>query len=93
LVTATYDRIADVQPRQRLAVCGEVTRMVYRRSDVVPSLAVGVNDGSGTITAVFMGRRSLGGVAMGRRIVVEGVAIPAGDHLEVLNPLYTLLPR
>jgi hypothetical protein len=42
---------------------------------------------------VWTGRRAIGGVALGRRLVVEGVAIRRGAQLEFMNPEYTLLTR
>ena len=46
-----------------------------------------------TVTAVWTGRREIGGVTLGRKIAIEGVPVMHGDHLEFTNPHYTLLPR
>jgi hypothetical protein len=48
---------------------------------------------TGTVTAVWTGRREIGGVTLGRKIAIEGVPVMHGDHLEFTNPHYTLLPR
>ncbi|MDP9463567.1 MAG: OB-fold nucleic acid binding domain-containing protein [Actinomycetota bacterium] len=85
--------IADTQPRQRVCVCGKVTRMTARPTAGQPALAVSISDDSGTVTAVWTGRREIGGITLGRRIAIDGVPVMHGDHLEFTNPGYTLLPR
>ena len=57
-----------------------------------PSLAVTITDPTGTVTAVWTGRRAIGGITLGRRLQVEGVATLVGTQLEFTNPVYTLLP-
>jgi hypothetical protein len=54
---------------------------------------VTISDETATVTAVWTGRREIGGVTLGRRIAISGVAVRRGDHLEFKNPDYTLLPR
>ncbi len=55
-------------------------------------MAVTISDDSGSVTAVWTGRRSIGGITLGRRLIIEGVASRVGDRLEFSNPVYTLLP-
>jgi hypothetical protein len=85
--------IVDVAGRHTVRVGGEVVRMRARPAAGIPSLAVTIEDSSGRAVAVWTGRRAIGGVTLGRRLVVEGVPIRRGDHLEFTNPAYTLLPR
>jgi len=85
--------IAEVQARQLVCVTGKVTRMTARPTSGQPALAVTVTDESGTVTAVWTGRRSIGGITLGRRVAIKGMAIQRGAHLEFTNPSYTLLPR
>jgi RecG-like helicase len=85
--------ICDAQTRQRVCVCGKVTRMTARPTAGQPALAISVSDDTGTVTAVWTGRREIGGITLGRRIAITGVPVTRGDHLEFTNPDYTLLPR
>jgi hypothetical protein len=85
--------IADTQPRQRVCVCGKVTRMTARPTAGQPALAVSISDDTGTVTALWTGRREIGGITLGRRLAIDGVPVMRGDHLEFTNPGYTLLPR
>ena len=85
--------IGETQPRQRVCICGKVTRMTARPTSGQPALAISIADDTGTVTAVWTGRRELGGVTLGRRIAINGVPVVRGDHLEFTNPSYTLLPK
>jgi hypothetical protein len=85
--------IAETQPRQRVCVCGKVIRMTARPTAGQPALAISISDDTGTVTAVWTGRREIGGVTLGRKIAISGVPVLHGDHLEFTNPGYTLLPR
>lgn len=85
--------IAEMVPRQLVCVIGKVTRMTARPTSGQPALAVTVADDTGTITAVWTGRRSIGGITLGRRLAIRGRAILRGTHLEFTNPSYTLLSR
>ncbi len=84
--------IAEAPPRQRVRVAGKVTRMRARPSQGLPSLAVTVADDTGSVVAVWTGRRAIGGITLGRKLVLEGVAVRRGEQLEFTNPAYTLLP-
>lgn len=81
----------DLTPRTRVRVGGEVrsVRIVPRAG--APALEVTVNDGRGSATGVFLGRRKIAGVTPGRKIVVEGVVGKQGNRYLMFNPVYTLL--
>ena len=85
--------ISDTEPRRRVRVGGKVVRMTARPTSGQPALAISISDETGTVTAVWTGRREIGGVTLGRKIAIEGVAVKHGDHLEFTNPGYTLLPK
>jgi hypothetical protein len=85
--------------RQPVRVVGEIrsVRIVPRAG--AASLEATVQDGRGTVTAVFLGRRKIAGMSPGRRLALEGVATkqrsasnPEGakDYL-MYNPVYELL--
>lgn len=83
--------IAEAPLRTPTVVVGEVhsVRVVPRAGS--PTLEVTIDDGSGRAVAVFTGRRRLGGVGGGRRIVLEGVARQEHGRLVILNPAYTIV--
>jgi hypothetical protein len=78
--------------RTPVRVGGEVKRVMIAPRNGVPNLEVMVSDGSGTVTAVFAGRRRIPGIDHGRAIVLEGVAVDLGDRSVIYNPAYTLVP-
>jgi hypothetical protein len=81
-----------VQPRTEVKVGGEVrsVRVVPRAG--APALEVSVNDGLGSVTAVFLGRDNIAGITPGRKLTVEGIAARHGKRFLIFNPIYTLLP-
>ncbi len=85
--------ICEAQARQQVCVVGKVTRMTARPTSGEPALAVSISDDTGTVTAVWTGRREIGGITLGRRVAIDGVPVKRADHLEFNNPGYTLLPR
>jgi hypothetical protein len=85
--------ICDTQPRHQVCVCGKIIRMTARPTAGQPALAITISDDTGTVTAVWTGRREIGGITLGRKIAIKGVPVMHGDHLEFTNPGYTLLPK
>lgn len=85
--------IGEAAPRQQVCVCGKIIRMTARPTAGQPALAILVSDDTGTVSAVWTGRREIGGVTLGRRIAITGAPVLRGEQLEFTNPGYTLLPR
>ena len=84
--------IDEVAPRSPTRVAGEVQVMRIVPRAGAPSLEVTVSDGKGQVIAVFYGRRRIGGVTPGRRLILEGVAAEKDGRLLIHNPVYQLLP-
>lgn len=82
----------ELRHRVPVRVGGEVKRVMIAPRNGVPNLEVMVSDGTGTVTAVFAGRRRIPGIEHGRAIVLEGVAVDVGDRAVIYNPAYTLVP-
>jgi len=83
--------MADVPLRTPVTVCGKVTRMRTRPAHGVPALVVTLRDETGFVTAIWTGRRAIGGIALGRTICLEGVCTKASDGATFMNPEYTLI--
>lgn len=85
--------IADVEYRQRARVAGRVHTMRVQPHGGVAGLECTIVDESGGIALVFLGRRSIGGMKVGTRIVAEGMVV--GDdrgRMAIMNPDYRFLP-
>src|SRR3954466_10766781 len=85
--------MCDATPRQRVCVAGTVVRVTARATSGEPALAVSISDDTATVTAVWTGRREIGGITLGRRIAISGVPVKRGGHLGVTNPGHPPLPR
>lgn len=83
--------MAEVPLRTPVIVCGKVTRMRTRPAHGVPALVVTLRDDTGFVTAIWTGRRTIGGIALGRTICLEGVCTKASDGATFMNPEYTLI--
>jgi hypothetical protein len=86
-------RINQCPVRCPVKISGEIKQVRISPRSGFPALEVVVSDGSGEATAVFTGRRSLGGIHTGRGVVLEGVAHEERGRRVILNPAYTLLPE
>ena len=84
--------IADAPDRERVKLRGALRTVTLRPRGGVPALEAELNDGSGIITVVWLGRRRIAGIDPGRALEVEG---RIGDHEGVrimYNPKYELIP-
>jgi hypothetical protein len=84
--------IADAPDRERVTLRGSLRTVTLRPRAGVPALEAELNDGSGVITVVWLGRRRIAGIEPGRAIEVEG-RIGAYDGVRLMyNPRYQLIP-
>jgi RecG-like helicase len=83
--------LEDLALRRPIRVGGEISRVVIAPRSGVPTLEVMVSDGTGNITAVFTGRRTIAGLEHGRAVILEGVATREADRNVIFNPAYTLV--
>ena len=86
--------IGSAKPRQEVTVAGEISSVrIVPKAEGSPSLEATISDGSGSIVAVWTGRRHLAGVCPGKRLVLSGRGRDQNGNgrLVVLNPRYELL--
>jgi hypothetical protein len=84
--------IGHVQYRQRCKVRGKVTAVRVQPFAGTPTLECIIGDGTGQLSVVFLGRRKVPGLFVGRSLAVEGVLGRYQGRLCILNPRYELLP-
>jgi hypothetical protein len=58
----------------------------------VASLECTIVDDTGGMALLFLGRRSIAGMRVGARVVVEGTVGEDHGRLAMLNPSYEFLP-
>ncbi|MGZ5383996.1 MAG: OB-fold nucleic acid binding domain-containing protein, partial [Acidimicrobiia bacterium] len=69
-------------------LAGVVRRITVNPEEGLEALEALLSDGTGEISVVWMGRRSIPGLKLGTRVVVEGVV---GDHRRgprMVNPTF-----
>ena len=83
--------IADARWRDRITVRGRVRSMRVAPQHDSPTLELVLEDGSASMSLVFLGRRSLAGIRIGSRIEASGTVGLHKARLAILNPQYRLL--
>ena len=86
--------IADLKPRVEANVVGEIASLrVVPKPQGSSWLEATVTDGTGTVVAMWTGRKRIAGVKPGARLQLCGRAAPngPGTRLMMLNPAYELL--
>lgn len=84
--------IAECGERARVVLRGTLSSVMLRPRGGVPALEAELDDGSGRLSLIWLGRRRIAGIGPGTKIQVEG-RIGVQDGTRVLwNPRYELLP-
>jgi hypothetical protein len=82
--------IGEARARVRARFEGEIRRIRIQPLAAVPTLVVILEDGTGRVSALFMGRRGIAGVECGRRLAIEGTPVAGERGLTLYNPAYEL---
>lgn len=81
-------RIAEAKPRSRVKLAGAVRRISIRPVKGFEALGVLLSDGTGEVAVEWLGRRTIPGLTLGSRLVVEGVLGQEPGMLRVVNPTF-----
>ena len=84
--------IGDADPRSVVRLAGVVENVRVRPREGVPAFEAVVSDGTGTVTAVWLGRRVIPGLALGSRLIIEGRLGGDRDRMQVVNPSFEFAP-
>ena len=84
--------IADAPEREHVVVNGVLRTVTLRPRGGVPALEAELDDGSGVITVVWLGRRRITGVDPGRSMTVSGCIGRQSGVPIMFNPRYELRP-
>ncbi|WP_310526775.1 OB-fold nucleic acid binding domain-containing protein [Nocardioides sp.] len=83
--------IADAPDREFVSLRGTIKTVTLRPRGGVPALEAELEDGTGVITIVWLGRRRIAGIGPGRAMRVEGRIGTATGHRVLFNPRYELM--
>ena len=92
LSDAETQQINECQPGARIEIVGTVRSVTIAPTIKNPTLKIELYDGSGVVTVVWMGRRSIPGVVAGRTMKVCGRLTCNTEHPTIFNPRYELRP-
>ena len=84
--------IGEARWRQRVTVQGRVHATRVHERGGSPTLEVTLADRTGSIGVVFLGRRRVPGIVLGRWMRVSGMTVDSHGRLAIVNPRYDLLP-
>lgn len=85
------ERICDCARGEKVSVRGTLRSVTLQPRAKSPTVEAEVYDGTGHLTLVWLGRRSIRGIEVGRTVVAHGrVTFPHGDPV-IFNPEYELL--
>lgn len=83
-------RIGEAAPRSRLRVTGTVTAVDVTTVGGSVSLRCFLDDGTGQVALVFLGRRAVTGMQRGARCSAEGTVQQEGGQFVVWNPIWRI---
>ncbi|HEY4396262.1 MAG TPA: hypothetical protein VGO28_01180, partial [Acidimicrobiia bacterium] len=82
--------IADVEWRQRVRVTGTVSALRVQPMSGTCALECTLVDDTGGISVLFLGRRTIAGIAIGTSLTVEGMVVDHHGRLAIMNPVYEI---
>ena len=85
--------ISDATPREVARIAGVVEGLRVRPREGVPAIEAVIGDGTGQVTAVWLGRRQISGLTLGARVVVEGRLGGEPLRLQLMNPVTEFSPQ
>ena len=84
--------IAQCRDREAVCIHGTLRTVTFQPRAGVPALQAELWDGTGAVTVVWLGRRSIPGINPGRAIKVRGRITALGGQRVIYNPVYELRP-
>lgn len=91
VVAVGAEKVSACRERDSVCVAGTIRSVTLKSLAGAPSLEAEVYDGSGSVVAVFLGRRRIPGIDAGRSIVLHG-RLSSQDHRPtIFNPRYELI--
>ena len=86
-----FTPMAEILPRSRVAVSGTVTSCVVARWAGGSTLEVTVEDPTGSVVLAFLGRKGVGGIHTGSRLMAAGRVVLHQNRPALMNPYFWLV--
>jgi hypothetical protein len=84
--------VSELVPRSLARVSGTLRSVTLRPRAGVPALVAELYDGTGVLSIVWLGRRTIPGISPGRLLMATGRILVDDDRPSMYNPRYQLLP-
>lgn len=84
--TMLVTTIGRASAREKVTVRGTVSSIQVEPHDAAPRLTARIDDGSGAMDAVFLGRREIAEVAPGAVLTLTGVTAEGPARMRMVNP-------
>lgn len=84
--------VSSCVPGDLVCVKGTVRCVTMRPAGRAPGTDIEIYDGTGSVHVVWMGRRRIPGIVVGREIVVHGRMTCTTENPTIFNPRYELAP-
>jgi hypothetical protein len=78
--------IAKAPLREPVKIAGQIRRLTVFPMQDNESLEAVVSDGTGEVVVRFMGRRAIGGLSLGTKVVLDGVLGEQRGVVRMINP-------
>jgi RecG-like helicase len=82
--------IQDCTPGEVVDVVGTVLAVQLSAPAESPALEIELDDGTGTVTCIWLGRRAIEGIKPGKRLAIHGRLTCSPDRRTIFNPRYEL---
>ncbi|WP_416171685.1 nucleotide-binding protein [Actinomyces qiguomingii] len=83
--------VKDLIPRRRAHVSGVLRAVTYRPASAKPVLVGQLDDGTGVVDLIWMGRRAIAGIRPGVCLRAEGMVVAGRSRPCIYNPFYEIL--
>lgn len=84
------DTVAAVDDRRKAHLAGIISSLVILPRSAAPAVEAELDDGTGTIALIWLGRERIPGIEPGARIEVTGFAARRGGRRVMYNPRYEI---
>jgi hypothetical protein len=81
-------KVVDAEPRRRLIATGLVVAAAIQDVGGSASARYTLDDGSGRVDLLFLGRRSVADLGLGACVTIEGTVMADTTKMVVWNPIY-----
>ena len=84
------DTVASIDDRRKAHLAGVISSLVVLPRSAAPAVEAELDDGTGTIALVWLGRDRIPGIEPGARLSVTGFAARRGGRRVMYTPRYEI---